>query len=197
VIRAHLEWHWNGRVLTAVEPRANEVAHHAQVLALAYNDPANAPLLGHTDELSQSDVLEHYADLADDGARQFLLFVDGELAGDADLRGVDDGAAEFAFLIATPAAQGQGLGTKFAQMIHAFGFADPPAGAGLDRIYASVVPGNTASLRVFHKLGYQEDHSSLARRYADERDDIVLAIDRGTFAVHHAAVIEALVIRAR
>jgi hypothetical protein len=66
-------------------------------------------LLGHVDELTQSDVIESYADLADDGARQFLLFVDGALAGDADLRGLDDGAAEFAFLIGQPRAQGRAL----------------------------------------------------------------------------------------
>ena len=127
--RARLSWHVGGHALLAVEPSVGELADHAPALAAAYNDPANATLLGHVDELTQSDVIESYADLADDGARQFLLFVDGALAGDADLRGLDgDGAAEFAFLIGQPRAQGQGLGTRFALMIHAFGFAPPHDG---------------------------------------------------------------------
>ena len=184
--RARLSWHVGGHALLAVEPSVGELADHAPALAAAYNDPANATLLGHVDELTQSDVIESYADLADDGARQFLLFVDGALAGDADLRGLDgDGAAEFAFLIGQPRAQGQGLGTRFALMIHAFGFAPAPAGLGLERIYASVVPANAASLREFAKLGYHEDATPAGRAWADEPGDVVLVIDRATFAARH------------
>jgi RimJ/RimL family protein N-acetyltransferase len=170
--------------LVAVEPSVGEVAAVAEELALAYNDPANATLLGHVDELTSSDVIESYADLADEGARQFLLYVDGALAGDADLRGLDGDAAEFAFLIGKPSAQGRGLGTRFALMIHAFGFALAPDGLGLEHIFASVVPRNTASLRVFHKLGYRDDLSAAARRWADAPDDVVLVLDRSSFAAH-------------
>lgn len=197
VTRARLAWTIAGLELVALEPTAGEVAAHAEALVAAYNDPANATLLGHTDELNQSDVLESYADLADDGARQFLLYVDGELAGDADLRGIADGAAEFAFLIGRPAAQGKGLGTRFAQLIHGFGFAPAPRGLGLERIYASVVPSNTASLRVFAKLGYVEDRTADARRWADAPDDVVLVIDRATFAARHPGLIDELTLTTR
>ena len=183
--RARLSWHVAGLELVAIEPSVGELADHAEALAAAYNDPANATLLGHVDELTQSDVIESYADLADEGARQFLLFVDGALAGDADLRGLDDGAAEFAFLIGQPQAQGKGLGTRFALMIHAFGFAPAPRGLGLERIYASVVPQNAASLRVFAKLGYHEDATPAGRAWADEPGDVVLVLDRATFAARH------------
>lgn len=182
--RVRLSWSVAGLELVALEPSVGEVAAVADELALAYNDPANATLLGHVDELTAADVIESYADLADGGARQFLLYVDGALAGDADLRGLDGGAAEFAFLIGKPAAQGRGLGTRFASMIHAFGFAPAPEGLGLERIYASVVPSNSASLRVFQKLGCHEDPSAAARRWADAPDDIVLVIDRAGFAAH-------------
>lgn len=196
--RARLSWHVGGHALLAVEPSVGELADHAPALAAAYNDPANATLLGHVDELTQSDVIESYADLADDGARQFLLFVDGALAGDADLRGLDgDGAAEFAFLIGQPRAQGQGLGTRFALMIHAFGFAPAPAGLGLERIYASVVPANAASLRVFAKLGYTEDRSPAARRWADADGDVVLSVGATTFADAHAAALTEIVLGRR
>ena len=131
-----IHWAIDGLVLSAIEPTDAELAAAADRLAVAYNDPRNAALLGHTEALDAADVLEHYAELAEDGARQFLLFVDGELAGDADLRGLEDGTAEFAFLIGAPAAQGRGLGTRFAIMVHAFGFET----LGLTAIYASVVP---------------------------------------------------------
>ena len=216
-----ISWQLGERQLIALEPTAAELAHHAPTLAAAYNDPRNAPLLGHTEDLDADDVCDHYAELADEGARQFLLFVDGELAGDADLRGLVRGAgeadagaaadavdaadaahaqggtAEFAFLIGAPAAQGQGLGTRFALMLHAFGFAPPPLGLALDTIYASVVPANTASRRVFAKLGYAEDASAAARAYADDPGDLVLGLDRTVFTVRHPDSVAAIAVAAR
>lgn len=188
-----IEWKVDGRTLTAVEPTEAEVAAAADRLAVAYNHPHNARLLGHVNDLDADDVIDHYADLAEDGARQFLLFVDGALAGDADLRGLEDGTAEFAFLIAEPAAQGRGLGTRFALMIHAFGFAT----LGLHAIYASVIPDNTASRRVFAKLGYRDDDSPRARSYADEPGDVTLSIDRATFEAAHPAALAAIAIAER
>jgi GNAT superfamily N-acetyltransferase len=220
-----------GRLL-AIEPRPDEVVRHAGVLAAAYNDPRNAPLLGHTEDVDEDDVIAHYADVAAAGGHNFLVFVDptggsaprpagravgvptprlaaldptggsaprpagravgvptprlaaldGELAGDADLRKVGGGAAEFAFMIGSPAAQGKGLGTRVALMIHAYGFGR----LGLERIYASIIPGNAASRRVFEKLGYQVDASPAARAYADEPGDLTMAIDRATFERSHA-----------
>jgi len=115
------------------------------------------------------------------------------VVGDGDLRGVADGAAEFAFMIASPTTQGKGLGTRFALMIAAFGFRE----AGLRRIYASVVPQNIASRRVFEKLGYVVDDSESARAYADEPDDIVLSLDRDVFERTNAAMIAELEIGPR
>jgi RimJ/RimL family protein N-acetyltransferase len=56
-------------------------------------------------------------------------------------------------------------------------------------VYASIVPHNTASRRVFEKLGYAVDHSARARDFADEPGDVVMAIDRTTFEHAHAAVL--------
>ena len=176
---------WTSEVgqLTALEPEPTEVSAHAAELAVGYNEPANAALMGHTEEITPADVVDHYLDMAADGARQFLLFVDGKLAGDADLRGFHGGAAEFAFMIGARDQQGKGLGTRFALMIHALGFRE----LGLARVYASVVPHNTASRRVFEKLGYALDDSAEAREFADEPGDVVLAIDRATFEQRNAA----------
>jgi RimJ/RimL family protein N-acetyltransferase len=146
--------------------------------------------MGHTAALTPDEVIDHYADMADEGAHQFLLYVDNVLAGDADLRGIADGAAEFAFMIGAPAAQGKGLGTKFATMIYAFAFEQ----LHLARVYASVIPANIASKRVFEKLGCVVDDSPAARAFADEPDDIVMAIDHATFTSRNRP---ALTIRSR
>ncbi|HEY4177348.1 MAG TPA: GNAT family protein [Kofleriaceae bacterium] len=186
--RFRIEWQTEVGQLCATEPAIADVARHAAQLAAGYNDPRNAELMGHTEPLSEADVVDHYEDSMEDGARAFLLFLDGQLVGDGDLRGLRDGAAEFAFMIAAPSIQGKGLGTRFAIMIHAFGFAH----AGLDRIYASVVTQNVASRRVFEKMGYHVDDSDEARSFADDPDDIVLLITRETFERQHAAAIAQL-----
>jgi RimJ/RimL family protein N-acetyltransferase len=183
-VRYRLEWTTPAGLLAAIEPALDEISPIAAQLAEAYNDPRNAPLLGHTEELSEADVIDHYRNLIDGTARPFLFYRDEELAGDGDLRGVEAsaGAAELAFLIADPAAQGHGLGTRFAIMLHALAFGP----LALERVYASVVPANTASRRVFQKLGYTADESALAQAYADD-GDIVLSIDRVTFERLHGA----------
>jgi RimJ/RimL family protein N-acetyltransferase len=181
--RYRITWSTPAGELLAVEPDAAQLAQHAGVLAAAYNDPHNAPLLGHTEAMTDADVIAHYAAVADDGGHNFLVFRDGALVADADLRHVAGGAAEFAFLVAAVAAQGQGLGTRVAMMIHAFAFAR----LQLDRVYASIVPGNAASRRVFDKLGYAVDLSPTARAYADEPGDITMVVERAAFERSHAA----------
>lgn len=176
---------WQAEGLSAIEPTLDEVRAHAAALAVGYNEPRNAQLMGHTAALEPDEVIEHYADMADEGAHQFLLFADGALAGDADLRGIADGAAEFAFMIGAPAAQGKGLGTKYATMIYAFAFDQ----LQLHTVYASVVPENVASKRVFEKLGCAVDDSPAARAYADEPGDLVLSVDRATFQRVNAATL--------
>jgi len=176
-----VDWSTPVGELCALEPRLDEVAEHVKVLAAAYNDPHNAPLLGHEAKLSETEVLDHYESLLDQGAHPFLLYRDGALAGDGDVRGIGDGAAEFAFLIAAPDAQGKGLGTRFATMIHVFAFAHLP----IDRMYASIIPANAASRRVFEKLGYDVDGSLRALEFADP-GDVTMSIDRATFERMHA-----------
>lgn len=182
---ARIEWTTDVGELVALEPTPDDVRRFAETLAEAYNHPANASLMGHTEEITPEDVVDHYAELAAAGARQFLLLRDGELMGDADLRGFHGGGAEFAFMIGAPSAQGKGLGTKYALMVAAFGF----RALGLARIYASVVPANTASRRVFEKLGYVLDASDAAREFADEPDDLVFVIDRAGFDARDVSAI--------
>jgi RimJ/RimL family protein N-acetyltransferase len=165
--------------LVAIETR--EVAPYAAALADAYNHPLNAPLLSNTVVMTAGEVAEHFAEVD----HPFVLLRDGALAGDGDLRGVRGDACELAFLICDPAAQGKGLGTRFATMMLVAAFA-----MGLQRVFASIVPANVASRRVFEKLGYVATGD---RAYADEPDDIVMVIDRATFERVNAAAIRAIV----
>jgi len=181
-----IEWTTQAGRLAAVEPGLDEVAAHRDALAYGYNHPDNAELLGHAEPISPDQVVEHWAELRAAGARAFLLFRDGRLLGDADLRRFRDDAAEFAFMIGAPDAQGKGLGTRFAIMLHAFGFRQ----AGLQRIYVSIVPHNAASRRVFEKLGYRVDDAPGARAWADAPDDVVLSLDRPTFERMQGAALE-------
>jgi len=190
--RFQIAWSTPEAHLVALEPEVDEVRRHAGALADAYNDPHNAPLLGHTDRLGERDVVAHYAHLSDAG-HGFLTFRDGALVGDADLRGVADGAAEFAFLVAAVAEQGKGLGTRLATMIHTFAFRQ----LDLARVYASIVPANRASRRVFDKLGYVVDDAPAARAYADEPDDVVLRLERAVFEPAHAIAMAEIQITVR
>ena len=182
---------WGG--LLAIEPTIDEVATHAAALATAYNDPHNAPLLGHVAPMTSDEVIDHYLTMMERGGTPFLLFSDGALAGDADVRGVFGRTAEFAFLVAAPSAQGKGLGTRFATMIHAFAFAQ----LALEQLYASILPSNVASRRVFEKLGYLLDESEAARAYADDPDDVVMSIDRATFLARRAEDMAQIIIAVR
>jgi RimJ/RimL family protein N-acetyltransferase len=117
------------------------------------------------------------------GGHPFLLERDGTLAGDADFRNLSAGQGEIAILIADTAAQGRGLGTRFAWMLHAFAFQI----LHLQRVYAAVIPENRGSRRLFEKLGYLPDDSDLARGYADEPSDLTLSFGRAEFeAAWHA-----------
>jgi RimJ/RimL family protein N-acetyltransferase len=157
----------------------HDVTPYAPQLAAAYN--INATMLGNTQPMTAGDVIEHYAALQPPAAHPFVLLADGDLAGDGDLRGITGGTGEFAFLIALPSAQGKGLGTRFAIMVHAFAFRT----LELRRLYASVIPANTASLRVFEKLGYAPcDEASRG-----DDGDIVLGIDRAMFEERHGDVL--------
>jgi len=186
--RYRIAWTTELGRLTAIEPTPADVVAAAPALAAAYSDPHNAPLMGHDEPLDADDVIEHYADLVADGGRAFLLHHDGALAGDADLRDLEDGGAEYTIMVAARAAQGRGLGLRFAIMTHAFGFRV----LGLDRVYVSIVPANQASLRMFARLGYRPDDSAAARARVDLPDDLTFSIDRASFEGAHAVALAAI-----
>ncbi|HSZ84039.1 MAG TPA: GNAT family N-acetyltransferase [Polyangia bacterium] len=170
-----------GDHLRAHEPMPAEVATAAPRLASFYNEPHNQAMLSHEDALTVADVAAHYRGLARAHARAFLLELDGLLVGDADLRHVEADRAEVAILIGERSIQGKGLGTRFGVMLHAFAFRT----LGLRRLYATIIPANAASLRLFEKLGYERDDAPAARRYVDAPDDVALSLTPERFERLH------------
>lgn len=182
-----------GGRLRAIEPTPSEVAVAAPQLAAFYNNPHNRAMLSHAQDLSPAEVAAHYRALAVAGARPFLLELDGRLVGDADLRHIARGHAEFAILVGDRAVQGRGLGTRFATMVHAFAFRI----LGLRRLHASIIPANTASLRLFATLGYRRDDTPIGRRYADEPADVTLSLPSDAFDRARPAIASQVVITPR
>src|SRR5512143_1012575 len=82
--------------LRLFEPTPGEVEAAAGIMAVFYNDPYNRAMMAHTTEMSREDVIRHFARLREERGRPLLLERDGVLVGDADLRHLDGGAAEFA-----------------------------------------------------------------------------------------------------
>jgi RimJ/RimL family protein N-acetyltransferase len=181
--RWSIEWQTPQGTLRACEPWWEEVGTHATRLAAFYNQPDNRRLLTNTVDMNAADVEAHFAALVETDGRPFLLDCDGALAGDADLRHVTDRDAEVAILIGARDQQGQGLGTRFGIMLHAFAFAV----LGLEQVYAAIIPENAASLRMFEKLGHAIDDSARARAAADDPSDVTTSVERARFRERHGA----------
>lgn len=187
-----VEWEQRGgETLTALEPTADELRRAAPELAASYNDSHNRVMMGHDGQPhTAADVLAYYDELRTEGGRPFLLYVGGVLMGDADFRNIDieEASGEFAIMIGERASQGRGLGTRFALMLHRFGYDV----LGLERIFISVIPANAASRRLFEKLGYQVDDSPEARKLIDAETDLTMSLARAAFdrtrGSDHAAV---------
>ena len=188
-----IEWQTPDGLLRAREPWAAEVVACAGQLAGYYNQPRNRAMLTNTTALSRADVAAHYRTLEQAGGRPFLLDCDGELVGDADFRHVTNSDAEMAILIGDRSRQGQGLGGRFGLMLHAFAFEV----MHLQRLYAAIIPGNHASLRLFEKLGHEVDSSPAARRYADEPSDVTTSVGRHRFGEVRETARPALTFRER
>ncbi len=188
-----ITWPVGGATLRLLEPTRDEVAAAAPVLAGFYNEPYNRSMMAHAEDRTVAEVVEHFERLWDEGGRPLLLERDGALLGDADLRRFEGRTAEFAIMVGARAVQGQGLGLRFGLMAHvlAFDLLD------LERVYASIIPANRASLRMFEKLGYERDDSPAARACADEDDDVTLSLPRARFRELHGAALAELSVATR
>jgi len=183
--RYRLRWQTPAGLLEAREVDRPELAAHAAQLAAWYDDAHNSAMMAHTESHTTEDVLDGFDAMREEGARPFLLFFQGALAGDADLRHIAPTEAEFAIMIGARAQQGAGLGTRFTTMIHAFAFRV----LNLDVVYLSIVPDNVAGRRCYEKVGYVEDGSCPARRYTEADTDVAMSLPRATFEERQAAAL--------
>jgi RimJ/RimL family protein N-acetyltransferase len=175
--RWSVAWVRPTETLRIVEPTMAEVAAYAPQLSTYYNEPYNRAMLAHTQAMSVEDVIAHYRALRGEQGRPLVLLREQRLVGDADLRGIGGGHGELAIMIGDRTLQGQGLGTAFGIMAHALAFRI----LGLTRTYVSILPDNTASRRLFERLGYVSDASPAARAIADEASDVTMVLDRVSF----------------
>ncbi|MBN2192999.1 MAG: GNAT family N-acetyltransferase [Polyangiaceae bacterium] len=185
--RYRLVWSTSDR-LVAYEPTSAEVAHHAPALSAAYSEPHNAAMMSNSGAMSPDDVIEHFLTAGREGARLLLLERDGALAGDADLRHIAGGRAEAAILIGARAAQGQGLGTRFGVMLHAFAF----RALRLERVHVAIIPANIPSQRLFRRLGHVPDDGPEGRAFAEASNDITYSVGRAAFEARFAAELAAI-----
>jgi RimJ/RimL family protein N-acetyltransferase len=171
-----VRWLREGVLYRAIEPSARLVDEHADTLLAWYNLPSNAAMMGNTVEMSRDDVVEYWATVTERAARGFLLFVDDDLAGDAELRNLTRERAEFSIMIGSN--QGRGLGATFSAMVHVFAF----RALGVERIYVQPKPENVRVQRMELRLGYAIDNSPEARALVDDQRDVTMSISRRVFA---------------
>jgi RimJ/RimL family protein N-acetyltransferase len=183
-----VEWVRPSETLRVVEPAPTEIATVAAQLATYYNEPYNRAMLAHSQVMAVNDVIEHYLSLHAEQGRPLLLLRAGQMVGDADLRGIGDGQAELAIMIGERSLQGRGLGTAFGIMAHALAFRV----LDIAQTCVSILPENTASRRMFEKLGYQVDDSPAARSITDESTDITMSLARERFEQRFGAELAAL-----
>jgi RimJ/RimL family protein N-acetyltransferase len=163
----------------------HEIAAAAPSLAASYNDPNSRRMMLIAREMTAAEVVARYARVAAEGARSFLLLLNGALVGDAEFRRIEAGNAEFALQI-DPSAQGKGFGTKLGIALHVVAFQH----LAIERVYATILPENAASLRLFEKLGYRPDNSPAARAYVDEGSDESVSLSRADFERLHLSTLE-------
>lgn len=176
--RHRVVWQNSQGLFEVIEPSLEEWTSCTEALATAYNDPHNRTMMDHAADMSPAQVVELYAHMTGPTRRVFLLYRDGTWMGDADLRHIISGRAEFAFMIGNRTVQGKGLGTKFAIMVHQLAFAE----LGVEQVYATILPQNAASRRAVEKIGYLADDSATARSYADHPTDVCMSLTRAQFA---------------
>src|SRR5512139_2750207 len=97
--RYRVSWIRQGERLVALEPTEDEVRACADELAAAYNEEHNRTMMANTVAATAAEVVTLYADMQRAGGRPFLLYREGTLMGDADLRRVGERRAEFAIMV--------------------------------------------------------------------------------------------------
>jgi RimJ/RimL family protein N-acetyltransferase len=116
-----------------------------------HNDPANRCQAGVPNPWGPSTVSDV---VADEDSEVLLVCEDGDPVGVVFLQDLDRHArrAELGYFV-HPNEHGQGYATRGAALLVDHAFAD----YDLARVYAEVIAGNDASMRVLEKLGFEPE----------------------------------------
>ena len=138
---------------------------HPVAVAVAACDPVEPALAAaglraaagwpHADTPDALRPLAEHGAIGDAGT--WLVVVDGEVVGDCGWFGPPDveGVVEIGYGLAS-ASRRRGLGTEAVAVLAAWAEQQP----GVRLVSAEVLPGNEASLRLLHRLGFVESGSS-------------------------------------
>ena len=159
------------------EPPLPLPAPTAELLTSFYNEPHNSALIRNTIHFTPEDVQDVWREILAEPGRSFLLYRDGVVVGDAAFRNIAAGGGELGLLIGPRELQGKGLGRRFLGMLLSLGFGE----LALERVYASIVKENTASLRLFARAGFVVDESEEGRAHAEGPDEVCMVLPAPQF----------------
>ena len=180
----HVRLSWQREALfEAVEASPALVDAHAAVLCGWYNAPENASMMNGSGTMLPGDAVDFYRELHEEGGHGFLGFVDGVLVGDADLRGVAGGAAEFALMIGDRAWKGRGVGRTLATLVHVYAFRE----LELARVFVPPRRDNVKVHALNAFLGYARDDSEQALTFADGPESETYSLGADAFRARHPA----------
>lgn len=128
-----------------------------------FNDPAIRRQAGVSLPLTERDVAEFVEESPD--TVQFVVCLDDTPIGQVVLAEVDLQArsAELGWIVIRPADQGNGYATEAVDLCLTHAFDD----CALHKVWAQVIEGNTASVRVLENLGFQQEGVLREQEYAN------------------------------
>lgn len=165
--------------ILAVEPTREEIRSSSEKLAAWYNEPANRRLMTSEETTLPGEIPGIYSARAGTGGRNFLIYLDNRLIGDADIRNKDsgNGKAEFAIMIGEASDRGLGLGTKAAAAVHHFAFSM----LKLKMLHLTVAGFNRGAVRSYEKLGYLETSFTGSGVLKEHPADILMSLEAENF----------------
>jgi RimJ/RimL family protein N-acetyltransferase len=130
-----------------------------------FNDPSTRRQAGVSLPLTEADVAE-FVEETDDTV-QFMICRDGTPIGHVVLAELDTqaGTGELGWFVIVPDERGNGYATEAVELCLGHAFDD----RGLHKIWARVIEGNEASIRVLKKLGFQREGVLREQEYANGR----------------------------
>jgi RimJ/RimL family protein N-acetyltransferase len=128
-----------------------------------FNNPSSRRQAGVSLPLTEADVADFVEESED--TVQFLVCRDETPLGHVVLKELDTQArtGELGWIVICPAEQGDGYATEAVELCLSHAFDD----RGLHKVWAQVIEGNEASMRVLEKLRFQQEGVLRDQEYAN------------------------------